>query len=162
MFRHRDGLFPHLLMSTQLLARLETTLETALRTLGVTRLCPAERAVRVVEFGAVGLTGAALNVVLFLWLVGATSVMVAGTAAFLGTIGWTFLLNWLVTFERPGGILRRFGRYLGVYAVGYVVYIAALLTGLHLLALPFWLSDLGAVAGGGLWNYLGSERYALR
>jgi len=149
-------------MSTQLLARLEARLAAALRKLGVTQLCPAERAVRVVEFGVVGLTGAVLNVALFLWLGGVTSALVAGTVAFLSTIGWTFLLNWLVTFERPGSILRRFGRYLGVYAVGYVVYIAALLTGLHLLALPFWLSDLGAVAGGGLWNYLGSERYALR
>ena len=133
-----------------------------MRTLGVTRLCPAERAVRVVEFGAVGLTGAVLNLAVFLWLAGVTSALVAGTVAFFGTIGWTFLLNWLVTFERPGDIFRRFGRYLGVYAVGYVVYIATLLAGLHLLALPFWLSDLGAVAGGGLWTYLGSEQYALR
>jgi putative flippase GtrA len=149
-------------MSTQLLARLEATLAAALRTLGVTRLCPAERAVRVVEFGAVGLTGAVLNVALFLWLAGPTAPLVAGTVAFLATIGWTFLLNWLVTFGRPGDLLRRFGRYLGVYAVGYVVYIGTLMTGLHLFALPFWLSDLSAVAGGGLLNYVGSEQYALR
>jgi putative flippase GtrA len=149
-------------MSAQLLARLETTLAEVLRALGITRLCPVERAVRVVEFGAVGLTGAVLNLAVFLWLVGVTSALVAGTVAFAGTVGWTFLLNWLVTFERPGSILRRFGRYLGVYAVGYVVYIAALLAGLHLLALPSWLSGLGAVAGGGFWNYLGSEWYALR
>lgn len=149
-------------MSAQLLARLETTLAEALRGLGVTRLCPAERAVRAVEFGAVGLTGAVFNLALFLWLAGPTTPLVAGTVAFAGTVGWTFLLNWVVTFGRPGNPLWRFGRYLGVYAAGYVVYIGVLMTGLHLLALPFWLSDLGAVAGGGLLNYVGSEQYALR
>jgi putative flippase GtrA len=148
-------------MST-LLARLEQRLAAGLRALDVGRVCAPERAVRAVEFGAVGLTGAVLNLALFLWLAGPTTPLVAGTVAFAGTVGWTFLLNWVVTFERPGDFLRRFGRYLGVYAAGYVVYIGTLMTGLHLLALPFWLSDLGAIAGGGLLNYVGSERYALR
>lgn len=148
-------------MSATPLARVETALEAGLRRLGVTRVCPAERAVRLTEFGAIGVSGALVNVAVFLALAGALPTARAAFVAFFGGAVWTFGLNSRYTFEATDRLRRRFARYLGVCIVGYAVYTAVLTASVRWLTLPYWMASLSAVTGGGLWNYAGSEWFAL-
>ncbi|WP_435098591.1 GtrA family protein [Halarchaeum sp. P4] len=148
-------------MSRTPIARFESVLEAGFRRAGVTRVCRAERAVRATEFGAIGLTGALLNAVAFLALVGRLSTAQAAFVAFFGAAVWTFGLNSRYTFETTDQLRRRFARYLGVCSLGYVVYTAVLTMSLQWLTLPYWLASLSAVTGGGLLNYVGSELFAL-
>lgn len=141
--------------------QLEMALADAVRRSRVSRVCRPERAVRLAEFGVVGLSGAALNFGIFLSMVHSTPYFRAGTLAFFSAILWTFALNWAITFERPNGIAQRFAKYLGVCVVGWGIYTAMLTAAVQLLALPYWLSSIGAITGGGLWNYVGSEQFAL-
>lgn len=134
----------------------------AYRRAGLERYLPAERAVTLLEFGAVGVTGAVLNYLVFLATVDAFSYLLAGTMAFVGAIAWTFAWNWAITFDPPSDrLLRSLGRYLGVYAVGYLIYTLILVASIRGFAAPHWAGSLGAITGGGVWNYLGCERYAL-
>ncbi|MFC7166665.1 GtrA family protein [Halospeciosus flavus] len=139
----------------------ETVLADAVRGTRVSRVCRPERAVQATEFGLVGLSGAAVNFGVFFAMVHSVPYFEAGTLAFFVAILWTFALNWTVTFERPGGLVERFAKYLGVCVVGWGIYTATLTAAVQLLALPYWLSSLGAITGGGLWNYVGSEQFAL-
>lgn len=148
-------------MTDSRLDRVEAVLETAIRRAGVGRLCPPRHAVRAAEFGAVGLSGAFLNVALLFALLGDVPYAVSGFVAFFGAAAWTFALNSRYTFRATDRLSRRFVRYLGVCVFGYVVYTAVLTAGLRWLTLPYWLASLSAVTGGGLCNYLGSEWYAL-
>ncbi|GGM68973.1 putative flippase GtrA [Halarchaeum rubridurum] len=148
-------------MTDSTLARVEAALETAARRAGVGRFCRPERAVRVFEFGAVGFSGAILNVVLLLATLGDAPYVVSAFVAFFGAATWTFALNSRYTFEATDKLRRRFVRYLGVCTLGYLVYTAVLTAGLRWLAAPYWLASLSAVTGGGLCNYVGSEWYAL-
>ncbi|GGL33213.1 hypothetical protein GCM10009037_16050 [Halarchaeum grantii] len=148
-------------MSATPLARIEPLLEAGLRRLGVTRVCPAERAVRLTEFGAIGVSGALVNVAVFLALAGALPTSRAAFVAFFGGAVWTFGLNSRYTFAATDRLRRRFARYLGVCIVGYAVYTALLTATIQWLTLPYWMASLSAVTGGGLWNYAGSEWFAL-
>jgi len=143
------------------IARVEAALETAAERAGVGRFCRPERAVRLFEFGAVGSSGAVLNVCLLLALLGDVPYAVSAFVAFFGAATWTFALNSRYTFAATDRLRRRFVRYLGVCTFGYVVYTAVLIAGLQWLAAPQWLASLSAVTGGGLCNYLGCEWYAL-
>ncbi|GAD51902.1 hypothetical protein MBEHAL_0662 [Halarchaeum acidiphilum MH1-52-1] len=142
-------------------ARVEAALETLARRAGVGRLCRPERAVRATEFGAVGLSGAILNVALLYVLLGDTPYVAAAFVAFFGGATWTFALNSRYTFDATDRLVQRFVRYLGVCTLGYVVYTVVLIAGLRWLAFPYWLASLSAVTGGGVCNFLGSECYAM-
>jgi len=141
--------------------RFERALAAAARRCGVTRVVAAQRAVRLVEFGVVGASGALVNVAVLVALLDDVPASVAAFVAFFGAATWTFALNSRVTFETTDALSRRFARYLGVCSAGYVVYTALLLVCLRWLALPYWAAALPAVTGGGLLNYVGSERFAL-
>ncbi|GGL70523.1 GtrA family protein [Halocalculus aciditolerans] len=122
----------------------------------------AERLVRLAEFGAVGASGAVVNLVVFLFVASRIAFFLAGFVAFFGGVLWTFALNWVVTFRDVTGELgRRFVQYVGVCCVGYAIYTATLTGAVAVFHLPYWLSGLGAISTAGVWNFLGSERYAL-
>jgi putative flippase GtrA len=135
-------------------------LEAAIRALGVDRVAPPSRAVRAVEFGAVGVTGAALNTTVF--VLSPVTYFLAGVLAFAAATTWTFGLNWTVTYDRPShSIPRAFGRYASVYTLGFLVYSAALVAGVELLALPGFSANLAAIAVAGVVNFTGAELFAL-
>jgi len=135
-------------------------LEAVIRGLGVGRVAPPSRAVRAVEFGAVGATGAAVNT--FVFLVAPVAYFFAGVLPFAAATAWTFSLNWTVTYDRPSHSLpRAFGRYASVYALGFLVYSAAVVAGVELLSLPGFSANLAAIAVAGAANFTGAELFAL-
>jgi putative flippase GtrA len=141
-------------------AAADRRLEAVIRALGVGRVARPSRAVRAVEFGAVGATGAAVNTAVF--LVAPIAYFVAGALAFAAAAAWTFSLNWTVTYDRPSHSLpRAFGRYASVYTLGFLVYSAALLAGVELLSLPGFSANIAAIAVAGTVNFTGSELFAL-
>lgn len=134
----------------------------ACRTAGVGRFVAPDRAVRALEFGLVGSTGAALNSGVFLSSASRQSYLVPGAIAFFVAVCWTFLLNRHVTFDRPDGdFLTQFARYLSVCACGYVLYASALTAAIEFVHLTRFVANTGALVVGGLWNFVGSERFAL-
>ena len=147
--------------NTSSLSRVEASLTALAHRLGVTRLCRVERAVRAAEFGAVGLSGAFVNVALLLALLGHVPSFEAAFVAFFTAAVWTFALNSHYTFDETDRTPGRFARYLCVCALGYVAYALVLTASVAWLALPHWLAAFPAVAVGGLLNYVGSERFAL-
>ena len=134
--------------------------ETALRLLGVGRIAAPSRAVRAVEFGVVGTTGAVVNAVVF--VLAPVAYLLAGALAFAGGTAWTFALNWTVTYDRPGHDLHRaLARYASVYGLGFVVYTAVLAAGIEILHLPGLSATVVAIAVAGVVNFAGSELFAL-
>lgn len=148
----------------------EAWIEEALRRYGVDEYIAPARAVRVIEFTLVGVTGVVVNVAAFLGVVdalhavglsGLAYYLGAGAVAFYLSVSWNFVLNRAITFDRPDGhVPSQYVRYLAVHVVGFVVYIAILGVTLDVFALPFLISDLIAVTLGGLVNFAGAEIYA--
>lgn len=141
--------------------RCEEKLARTVERLGIARVIAPARAIRIVEFGLAGAVATAANLVVFLVSAEYAGYVVAGTVAFFLGITVAFGLNWTVTFDRPSGSRpRQYGQYLGVSLGGYVLYMTILLTALNVFYLPAVLADLLAIAGGGVINYLGSEKVA--
>lgn len=147
---------------TQLLDAFERTIESIVRTVGVSRLVAVDRAIRAIEFGVVGVTGAAVNVAIFLALVGKGAYLVPGLVSFWLAVAWTFGLNWLVTFDHVHGrFLRRFARYAAVCSLGYVLYTLVLAAAIEVGHLAYPIAVVAAVGIAGTWNFLGAERLAM-
>lgn len=141
--------------------RIEDALREFVRGTPLSAYVEPGRAVRVAEFGAVGATGALVNLAVLLTLSdGAGDLLVPGLVAFTAGVLWTYGLNRVVTFDTDASVVGRIPHYVAVYTVGYAIY-AALLMGGVALALPAWLSGLTATGAGGVWNYWGSEQFAL-
>lgn len=140
-------------------AAVEGRVEGVLDTLGVGRFAPPARPLRAVEFGAVGATGAVLNALVFVLV--PVAYVFAGALAFLTATGWTFALNWTLTYDGQGYSLRRvLGRYAGVCLLGFVVYSVVLTGGVELLGLPGLSVNFAAIAVAGIVNFAGSEVFA--
>lgn len=139
----------------------ERKLAGVVESLGIGTVIAPSRVVRIVEFALAGAVASVANVAIFLLAATHVGYVVAGTVAFFLGITIAFAINWTVTFDRPpGSRLRQYAQYLGVSVGGYVFYITILLTALDVLYLPAVLADLVAIAGGGVVNYIGSEKVA--
>jgi putative flippase GtrA len=137
----------------------ERRVERALDALGVERFAAPARALRAVEFGAVGATGAVLNALLFVLV--PVAYVLAGALAFVGATVWTFALNWTVTYDQPNHSLPRvLGRYASVYVLGFAVYSVVLTGGVEVLHLPGLSANLAAISVAGVVNFAGSEVFA--
>lgn len=138
----------------------ERRVEVAVRRLGIDRFTAPARAVRAVEFGAVGATGTAVNAVVF--LLAPVAYFLAGVMAFFGAAAWTFVLNWIVTYSRPShSLAHAFGRYASVYVLGFVIYSAVLAGGVELFHVNAFVSNLAAIVVAGTANFTGTELFAL-
>lgn len=139
----------------------ERKLTRTVERLGITRVIAPNRAIRLVEFTIAGAIATVANVAIFLVTATYAGYVIAGTLAFFLGITVAFGINWTVTFDRPpGSRLRQYGQYLGVSLGGYVFYMMILLTAINVLYWPAVVADLVAIAGGGVINYLGSEKVA--
>lgn len=141
-------------------SRVESALHDAVSGSLLSAYVAPERAVRLAEFGAVGATGAAVNLLVLLALAGGDGLLLPGLIAFAVGVAWTYGLNHALTFDPSGTVLERVPHYAAVYVIGYVIYTAFLSVGVG-LTLPYWLSGLTATGAGGLWNYWGTEQFAL-
>lgn len=140
----------------------EHAVETIARTAGVTRIVPRDRAVRAIEFGLVGVSGAIVNAVVFLVLVSGDEYFIPGMVAFWLAVVWTFVLNWVVTFdETRDQFYSRFARYMGVCSLGYLVYTTVLSAAVELVHLAYPLAVVAAIAIAGAWNFIGAELFAM-
>lgn len=141
--------------------RCERKLTRTVEGLGLARVIAPDRAIRIVEFTIAGAIATVANVAIFLLTARYAGYVIAGTLAFFLGITVAFGINWAVTFDRPpGSRLRRYGQYVGVSLGGYVFYMTILLTAINVLYWPAVVADLVAIAGGGVINYLGSEKVA--
>lgn len=137
----------------------EDRVEDALDALGVGRFAAPARALRAVEFGAVGATGALLNALVFVLV--PVAYVLAGLLAFVAAALWTFALNWTLTYDKRGYSVRRsLRRYATVYLLGFAVYSVVLTGGVELFALPGLSANLAAISVAGLVNFAGSEVFA--
>lgn len=140
----------------------ENAIETIVHAVGVTRVMATDRAVRAAEFGLVGLSGAIVNAVVFLRLVTGNQYLIPGLIAFWLAIGWTFGLNWIVTFdETRGQLYSRFARYMGVCSIGYLIYTTVLSAAVELVHLAYPLAVVAAIGVAGTWNFVGAELFAM-
>lgn len=140
----------------------EHAVETLVHAFGVTRVVATDRAVRAAEFGLVGLSGAVVNAVVFLVLVSGGDYLIPGMVAFWLAVVWTFVLNWVVTFdETRDQFYTRFARYMGVCSLGYVVYTTVLSAAVELVHLAYPLAVVAAIGIAGTWNFVGAELFAM-
>lgn len=147
----------------RLRSRLEAQLTDLFRQCGVGRFIAPERAVRACEYGIVGATGSVVNGAMFLVIVGLVHYLLAGAIAFFTGVTWNFGLNHLITFDRPvGPISAQYVRYLSVTIGGFVLYSVLLTVVIELTNQPHFVAVVVAILGGGVWNFLGSDRYAFR
>ncbi|WP_135664053.1 glycosyltransferase [Halorhabdus rudnickae] len=153
------------LSAGEYVAFLEHVLALGFTSRGMGDTVDAERAVQMVEFGAIGAIGALLNMAVFALAHDVTGVhyVAAGIVAFLVALHGNFVGNWLLTFDRPPGRLR--AQYLRFHAVsigGFVVYTAVLSGSVELIGLPALGANAVAILAGSIINYIGSEQFAFR
>lgn len=147
---------------TDALETFEAVVAALAHAMGVTRVVATDRAVRAVEFGLVGVSGAGVNAAIFLALVRRGAYLVPGLLAFWFAVAWTFGLNWVVTFaDTHDRLLRRFARYVAVSSLGYVIYTTVLSTAIEAVRLTYPLAVAAAIGVAGTWNFLGAERFAM-
>jgi FkbM family methyltransferase len=113
----------------------------------------------VVEFAAVGASGAVVDLSVTLSLLGRTHYLVANAAGFLLAVTWNFGGNWWLVFDRPDGSLaHQYASYVGLHGVTFGVraaVLALLIDGVGVPATPATVAGIGAAA---IANYLGTER----
>jgi dolichol-phosphate mannosyltransferase len=144
-------------------SRLEAQLAVLFRQCGVGRFIAPDRAVRACEYGIVGATGSVVNAAVFLASAGLVHYLLAGAIAFFAGVTWNFGLNHLITFNRPvGRISTQYMRYLGVTIGGFILYSLLLTVVIEWTSQPHLVAVVIAIVGSGVWNFLGSERYAFR
>lgn len=129
----------------------------------ISRTLGQKRAVRMVEFGLVGLIAAATNFATLIAALTQVEYAIAGTLAFLCGITVAFNGNRKLTFDNPPGcVYRQYARYVGVNLGGYAVYMTSLWVAVNLLLLPFAVAGLLAIGAGGILNFFGSIEYAFK
>jgi dolichol-phosphate mannosyltransferase len=150
------------LTATQYQSFLEHIIMLAVLSYGLAEYMSPERAVRAVEFAAVGGFGVLVNMAVFTGIYGAGfHHMIAGFAAFLVAVNTNFFGNWAITFDRPNtAFVAKWGKFHAVSVVGFIVYTAALAVSIEMLLLPALLGNAVAIGSSSVFNFVGSERFA--
>ena len=143
---------------------LEHAAECRLKHHGLDRYVDPRKAIRFMEFGAVGASGTLLNMIIF---ASTQSIglhyLLSGTLAFAGAVQWNFFWNWLVTFNKPSEKIReKYLKFNSVSVGGFLIYQTILFLMIGMLGQPELLSNLLAILGGFLWNFTGSEKVAFQ
>jgi len=114
---------------------------------------------RFLRFGAVGTSAFVVNLLAFAALAPMVWSLAAATVSwFVATFSSYNLNRWFTFTEADCGYVRGWARHLSVYAVGFVVYVAALV-GVGLVTGQY-VALAVAVALGGVANFVGSEFWA--
>lgn len=139
----------------------DTALEAVARRTPLQRVAPPERVAQYLEFAAIGATGSLVNTIIFLPLVAHIHYAAAGTIAFAAAVSYNFAGNYLLTFGRPDGRLRR--QYLQFVAVslgGFVIYSLTLAAAIDGLGWPPLAANIAGIVTGGIWNFVGADEFA--
>jgi FkbM family methyltransferase len=136
----------------------EAALEAAVARTPASRLVEPSRAVRFLEFAAVGATGVLVDLTITLSLLGRTHYLLANLAGFLVAVSWNFAGNWLVTFDRPDGVLRwQYLSYVGLHSLTFGLRAAAIVLIVEAVGVPAAVATGVGVAVAAIANFLGSE-----
>jgi FkbM family methyltransferase len=140
------------------LASAERRVEAALARTPLASLVEPRRAVRFVEYLAVGASGAVLDVGLTASTIGHVHYVLANAIGFLVANTWNFGLNRRFTFGAEGSIARQYPAYLAWHVATFAVR-AAVLTGLiELAGAPVLVASVVGIGAATIANFTGSER----
>lgn len=131
---------------------------------GLDDIVDPKQAVRCAEFGLVGATGTAVNMIVFAMLSTflGTHFLLAGATAFLAAVNWNFVLNYVFTYDLPrGSTFRQYVGFHSVSVIGFVVYVVTL-SALVMMNVPELLSNLFAILAGAGFNFVGSDTRVFR
>lgn len=143
---------------------LEHAVECRLKNHGLDKYVDPRKAIRFMEFGAVGASGVIINNLIFLPLNSSgIHYSIAGLFAFAGAVQWNFFWNWLITFNKPSNnIKEKYLKFNTVSLGGLALYQAALFVMIGLLSQPELLANMVAILTSFTWNFTGSEKVAFQ
>lgn len=143
-------------MSTR---RFETALEAAIRASPAGHRVDARRAIRVMEFLAVGATGALFDIAVTFALLGEVHYLLANAAGFLVAVSFNFGGNWWLTFDRPAGSIPwQYGSYVGLHVATFAARAIAVTALIEATPAPATVATVIGVGVAATANYLGTER----
>lgn len=143
-------------MST--VGRAEAVLEDVVERSPVSRYVEPRRAVRFIEFAAVGATGAAIDLAITVSTISAVHYLLANALGFLAANTWNFNLNRRITFDRvEGSIWRQYRDYMSLHVATFALRGAVIVVLVELLGVPPVPSSFLGVGAAAIANYLGSE-----
>jgi dolichol-phosphate mannosyltransferase len=122
---------------------------------------------KIARFGCVGLVGVVVNTTV-LWLLTEhvrLYYLLSSAVATEAAIVFNFILNDFWTFAALGHgepVFARLAKYNAVALGGLLLTVAALYALTTLFRVPYLTANLAAIAGGTLWNYTASRRWAWR
>jgi dolichol-phosphate mannosyltransferase len=132
---------------------------------GMKRIIAPERAIRATEFALVGGIGTVINTLVFAisYLGIGVHYLLAGTVAFVVALNCNFVGHWILTFNRSQEQLwDKYWKFTAVSIIGFVVYSALLTMTIDYSQLPPLVSNVIAIVGSAVFNFLGTEKFAFR
>lgn len=138
----------------------EDVLADILDRVGVGRFIAPDRAVRAVEFAAIGATGVGVDLVTVATTTAAGfGYLAASVIAFLVACTWNFQWNRVVTFDRPDGLWhRQYAGYIGVHVGGLGVRLLVVTALVELASIPVLFASLIGIKTAAAANFFGSEQ----
>ncbi|MUV57878.1 GtrA family protein [Halogeometricum sp. CBA1124] len=141
---------------------MEHMIELSIVDRGLQRYTDPSRVRRMVEFGLIGLTGTAVNTLVFLGVLNhGVEYWFAGILAFLVAVNWNFAGNWLLTYEKPSkGRLKQYAKFHATSVTGFLVYSGMLALLIGKLQFSPELANVIAIATGAMLNFAGADYLA--
>jgi dolichol-phosphate mannosyltransferase len=130
---------------------------------GIERIIQPERAIRATEFALVGGVGTVVNTLVFAisYLGIGVHYLLAGTVAFVVALNCNFVGHWVLTFNHSQEQLwDKYWKFTAVSIIGFVVYSVLLAITIDYSQLPALVSNVIAIVGTAVFNFLGTERFA--
>lgn len=140
-----------------MVASVEGRLESALAPV-VGRFVEPSRAVRFLEYLAVGATGAVLDVAVTASLLASVHYLLANGAGFLLANTWNFLLNRRITFgDQDGTARRQYPAYLAWHSTTFLVRAAVIVALVESVSVSPLVASVVGIGAASIANFLGAE-----
>lgn len=137
----------------------EQRVETALSRTPLASIVEPRRAVRFVEFLIIGATGAVLDIVLTVSLLGTVHYLLANAVGFLLANSWNFALNHRITYDSPeGSLTRQYLAYLAWHVLTFTVRALVLAALVEVAGAPVLVASIIGIGAAAVANFVGSER----
>lgn len=139
-------------------ASVEAALEDVVARSPLGRYVDPRRVVRLVEFAAVGATGAALDLLVTVATIGGFHYLAANVVGFGVANSWNFNLHRLVTFDDTDGpFWRQYRAYMSLHVATFAIRAAVVVALVELVGVPPVPSSFIGIGAAAIANYLGSE-----
>lgn len=139
--------------------RIDSAIERSVRATPARHIINPQRARQVIQFCAIGATGALLDVLVTVTMLGQTHYLLANALGFTLAVSFNFAGNYYVTFNEPEGhLVWQYTSYVGLHSGTFAVRALVVAALVETSGVPAGPASAVGIVAASVVNYLGSER----